>query len=510
MADDTERKQAEQVLHIERERLALALTTGQMGVYDLDISNDALWWSPQTYALFGVHPDHFTPTRASVEALVDPADLDAFVQLRTQAIATGRPFAYEFRIRRADGTTPWLGLRGQAAYDVQGRPVRSYGIIMDITERRRVEQILRETDQAKDRFIATLAHELRNPLAPIRNAVDVLRRNDVVDPKTAWCHDVIDRQTRQMTRLLDDLLDVSRISRAKLRLRLEPLRLATIIEQAVEIAQPLIDHGGHELTVEVADPALVLQGDLVRLAQVFSNILINAAKYTPRKGRIAVAARRSDGHAVITVTDTGVGLAAEHQSLIFDLFGQVDSGSGPSQGGQGIGLALGKGLVELHGGTISVHSGGPGLGTRFEVRLPLPQLPLAARTAPAHERAPAGASRQRRVLIADDLPDIADSLAMLLEAIGHDVRVAYDGECALRMAEQWRPDVVLLDLGMPKMAGDEVCRQIRSTDWGREMVLIAQTGWGQHDDRRRTADAGFDHHVVKPVDVEVLIELLGR
>jgi len=510
MADATERKQAEELLRTERERLSLALTTGQMGSYDLNLRDDVLWWSAQTYALFGLSPDHFKPTRDSVEALVDPDDRDAFLALRAQAIAQRRAFTYEFRVRRPDGIRVWLAVRGQAAYDAQGQPVRSFGVIMDITERKLAEEVLREADKAKDLFIATLAHELRNPLAPIRNAIEVLQRTPAVDPRAAWCHEVLDRQTRQMARLLDDLLDVSRMTRNQLQLRREPLRLATIIEQAIEIAQPLIDAREHSFVVTMPDPGARLDGDLVRLAQVFSNILINAAKYTQPQGRITLTAQRQLDQAVVSVTDTGVGLTAEHMPRIFQFFGQVDSESSGSHGGQGIGLSLARGLVELHGGVISAHSDGLGRGSRFEVRLPLAATSAQDEpaTGNAEPREPGG--RKHRVLIADDLPDIADSLAMLLEAEGHEVSVAYDGEQALHLAEQLRPDVVLLDLGMLKLRGDEVCRRIRASSWGRQMVLIAHTGWGQPHDRKLTAEAGFDHHVVKPIDADTLLGLFAQ
>jgi len=508
MADATESKQVEEQLRIERERLDMALAAGNMGAYDMDLEQGVLWWSHKTYALFGVDPAQFVPTPENVLALLHPDDRENFSQRRAQAIAEQRPFVHEFRVQRPDGTLTWLGHRGQAVYDAHGRPVRNFGITMDITERKQLEEVLRDADRKKDRFIAILAHELRNPLAPIRNAVNVMRKTGPATATAAWCHDVIDRQVGQMARLLDDLLDVSRLSRGQLRLRLQSIELAAVIEQAIETAQPLIDAGRHAFTVALPPQPLALSGDLTRLAQVFSNILINAAKYTPPQGEITLAVQQQDHTAVVTITDSGIGIAAHDLPGIFDMFGQVESASHRSQGGQGIGLSLAKGLVEMHGGSIAAISEGEGRGCCFEVVLPLAQATRGPDASVVYDAATPQAGL--RILIADDLPDAADSLALLLQAMGHAVDVAYDGEHALRRAEDLRPDVVLLDLGMPRLTGYEVCRRIRAAPWGAGTVLIAQSGWGQAQDRARTREAGFDHHVVKPVQVEALTPLFRR
>jgi PAS domain S-box-containing protein len=526
MADATERKLAEERLRVERERLALALSAGQMGAYDLDIRQNLLWWSPQTFAVFGVSADHFIPTTDAVTALIHPDDRARSLQLRTDAIVAGEPFIHEFRVLRADGSTAWVGLRGEAEYSATGEALRSFGVVMDITERKRAEQALRDADQRKDNFIATLAHELRNPLAPIRNAINVLRRIGPDDARVGWCHDVIDRQTAQMARLLDDLLDVSRVTRGQLTLRSQPLKLAEVIEQAIEIAQPLIDASGHVFTVTLPPQPLHLSGDLTRLAQVFSNVLINAAKYTPPPGRIALTAQAEGDQVVVEVADSGIGIAPQHLSQIFELFGQVESALNRSQGGQGIGLSLAKGLVELHGGSIGARSDGIGKGSEFVVRLPLRRdaagdgvgmsegaaadIVVADDVPPMAPDATEPVVATLRILVADDLRDIADSLAIVLESMGHVVHVAYDGLQALQMAEALKPQVVLLDLGMPKMNGYDVCRRIRAAPWGLGMTVVAQTGWGHEDDRRRTADAGFDHHLTKPVLPADLAALLQR
>jgi PAS domain S-box-containing protein len=376
MADVTETRQAEQMLAVERERLRLALGAGQMGAYELDIATDTLWWSPETYTLFGVSAATFTPTRESVIDLLDPEDRPGFAKRRRQAIVEHQPFFDEFRLKRPDGSRVWIGYRGQAEYDDQGRPVRTFGVVMDITERKKAEQVLSDAAREKDDFIATLSHELRNPLAPIRNAINVLKQLPPDDARAAWCLDVIGRQTAQMARLLDDLLDVSRLTRGKLTLRVQRLDVATVIARAIEIAQPLIESAGHELQVDLPAQTLALQGDLTRLAQVFSNVLINSAKYTPPGGTIAVTASAEGSALVVKVKDTGIGIAEEHIDRIFDMFGQVESASPHAQGGQGIGLSLARRLVELHGGTIAARSEGVGKGSEFEVR-----LPLAARAA---------------------------------------------------------------------------------------------------------------------------------
>ena len=510
MADVSERRQAEEGLRSERLRLAQALQAGRMGAFDLNLVDDVLWWSPQTYAVFGVDARHFEPTRDSVAALIHPEDRATFLRLRAEAIASRQPFLHQFRILRADGAVAWIDHVAQAEYDTSGRPIRNFGVSMDITERRQAEHALREADRKKDDFIATLAHELRNPLAPMRNAVDVLRSIDSGVAQIAWCRDVIERQVAQMARLLDDLLDVSRLTRGSFQLRRQPLDLADAIAQAVEMARPHIDQARQSLGVHWPAGPLVVHGDPMRLAQVFSNLLINASKFTPSGGHLGLAAQTVGPEVVVTVSDDGIGIDAQQLGRIFEMFGQVESALNRSRGGLGIGLSLAKGLVELHGGRIRAHSEGLGRGSEFVVHLPL-GLPAHE---PAFRAASADAQPARpgplRILVADDLADSADSLAMLLQLDGHDVRVAYDGEQAVALAESFHPDVALLDLGMPRLNGLEASRRIRQQPWGRRMTLVAQTGWGQSADRQRSRDAGFDHHIVKPIDPDMLMKLLQQ
>jgi signal transduction histidine kinase/ActR/RegA family two-component response regulator len=374
---------------------------------------------------------------------------------------------------------------------------------------RRSEEALRDADRRKDEFLATLAHELRNPLAPVRNAVEFLRAKGTAASELRWAHDVIDRQVLTMARLLDDLLDVSRIALDKPELRRGLVELAEVIDAAVETSLPLVGQAHQELTVTLPPDPIHLEADPVRLAQVFGNLLNNAAKYTDVGGKISLAAEQDGNEVRVTVSDTGIGIAPELLPHIFEIFSQAKSPTGRSQGGLGIGLSLVKGLVELHGGSVTAHSDGPGRGSTFTVRLPVARR-VPADAAQAGESNAAGPSRHRRVLVVDDHRDSAESLAMLLTAMGHEVEKAYDGQQAIDMASTLRPDLLLLDIGMPQMDGYEACRRIKSEPWGEKMCVVALTGWGQEEDRRKSQAAGFDHHLVKPVEMGQLAQLIER
>jgi signal transduction histidine kinase len=356
---------------------------------------------------------------------------------------------------------------------------------------------LREADRRKDEFLAILAHELRNPLAPIRTAVQLLRQRELPEPQGMRAREVIERQVQHLVCLIDDLLDVSRITRGMITLQRERVLVDSIVARAVETARPLIDAHRHELTLELPDELLTVDGDQTRLVQIVGNILHNAAKFMEPGGRIVLTVSREGLSAVIRVKDTGMGIASELVPKIFELFSQVHEPES-SHGGLGIGLALVRRLVEMHGGTVTAHSAGLGLGTELVVRLPLVGVhstlmgPIAAsRTAPHVS--------PRRILVADDNSDAAEALALLLQIAGHDVRTANDGLEALAVADTFEPQVVLLDLGMPRMDGYETARQIRRQSWGKNATLVALTGWGQQQDRQRTSEAGFDAHLVKPV-----------
>lgn len=375
----------------------------------------------------------------------------------------------------------------------------------DVTLRKRGEAALREADRRKDEFLATLAHELRNPLGPLRNAAQVLQRDSIELDTRRWAADLIGRQVRHMARLLDDLLDISRISRNRLELRCEQAELAPIIQNALEASRPSIDQYEHTLEVKLPAEPIPVIADAVRLTQVFCNLLNNSAKYTGKGGRIELSATRKSAKVVVRVSDNGMGIEAGMLPYVFDMFSQASAALPHSQGGLGIGLALARGIVELHGGSIQAQSKGAGEGSVFTVTLPVASVLPEEMERPADLVAPA--VEVRSVLVVDDLRDGADSLTKLLELLGHDVHTAYDGESALRIAEDLKPDILLLDLGMPSMDGYELCRRIRATAWGSDRLIIAISGWGQVEDRRRTKAAGFDHHFIKPVDLGALVPL---
>jgi PAS domain S-box-containing protein len=370
----------------------------------------------------------------------------------------------------------------------------------DLSERQKFEADLREADRQKDLFLAMLAHELRNPLAPIRTAAGVLRTEADARGIVRACADTIERQSAQMARLLDDLLDVSRLSRGRLLLQRAPVSIASVIAVAVETSRPAINAKQQQLTVDTAE--LIVDGDEVRLAQVFANLLHNASKFGGSGGRISVIARRDGDVAVVRVADNGIGMPAELLERIFEIFVQ-----GPQErGGLGIGLSLARRLVEMHGGVITAHSEGAGTGSEFSVRLPLTSRARADASDGPQDSAAAAA---RRVLIVDDNADVAEISALLLKGAGCDVRVAYSGEEALAIGESFRPEMVFMDLGMPGLDGYEVSRRIRASSWGQAVQLIAVSGWARPEDQKRSAEAGFNRHLVKPVDPLTLIEIAG-
>jgi signal transduction histidine kinase/ActR/RegA family two-component response regulator len=376
----------------------------------------------------------------------------------------------------------------------------------EIGERARAEAALLEADRHKDEFLAILAHELRNPLAPIRNAVEILRRAGSDPVALASVRELMERQVAQMARLIDDLLDLSRISHNRLQLRRDTVALRDVVESAIETSRPLMDERRHELTVELPDTPVWLHADLTRLAQVLVNLLNNSAKYTEPGGRIRLSARCEQSEVLISVEDNGIGIPADMLPRVFDMFTQADRTLDHSRGGLGIGLTLVRRLVEMHAGKIEVRSV-RGQGTTFIIRLPVLSAPARVQPPRAVEPHAPGTSRQR-VLIVDDNEDSALSLATLLDLSGNETRVAHDGLQAIGAADSTRPDVVLLDIGLPRRSGYEVARHIRAQPWGKSALLIAITGWGQDDDRRRSEEAGFDAHLVKPIDPVALERLL--
>jgi PAS domain S-box-containing protein len=416
----------------------------------------------------------------------------------------------EIVIERPDGRRFTALAHAYPFRDDSGTLLGAVNVLVDVSELKQAEEKLKKADRAKNEFLATLAHELRNPLAPIRNAVQVLHLKGGLIPELQWALGVIDRQVQQMARLIEDLLDVARISGDKLELRRERVELAEVIEEAVETSRPVIDACGHEFIVTASSRPIFLDGDLTRLAQVISNLLGNAAKYTERGGRIWLTADREGNDAVVKVRDNGIGIPPEMMPHIFEMFTQVDRSLNRSRGGLGIGLTLVRRLVDMHGGTIDVHSDGEGKGSEFVIRLPVATQPVEIRQKAAlgEERAVLPES-SLRILVVDDIPDCATSLGLLLGNLGNDVRTTHDGLAAIAAAEEYRPDVVLLDIGLPKMSGYDAARAIRRQPWGKDIVLIALTGWGQEKDVRLAQEAGFDHHLVKPADPAVLTRILA-
>ena len=401
----------------------------------------------------------------------------------------------------AESKRRYADLHFRAAEDLASRAAIA-------VENAQLLEALKGADKRKDEFLAVLAHELRNPLAPVRNAAHILRAKTQPTAETQWAMDVIERQVQQMSRLVDDLLDVSRIASGKIELRLDRMAIASAVANAVETTRPLIERGGHEFTFAMPPDPLYVQADGARLAQIFSNLITNAAKYTDPGGRIAIAIERDNDHALVRVADTGIGIPPEMLTGIFDMFVQLGRAGDHSQGGLGIGLTLVKRLAEMHGGTVEAKSDGPGKGSEFRVRLPLAPERVEAVGA-ATGVYPALDLATRRILVVDDNKDAADSLAFLLRAHGSEVRVAYDGLEAVGAAVALEPDIVLLDIGLPKLYGYDVAKRIRESR-GRDVLLIAITGWGQEEDRRRAFEAGFDHHLTKPVQFDALLRLIAK
>ena len=437
---------------------------------------------------------------------VFPAELAAaFEHNHRRVLAAGRPLEIEETVPYRNESRVYASVMAPL-FDSTGVPRGIVSVATDITDRKHFEDTLREADRRKDEFLAMLSHELRNPLAPIRNAVQVLSILGTSDARFQEARDIIVRQVEHLTRLVDDLLDVSRLTRGKITLKKEPLLLSDVLDAAVETSRPLVEHHAHSLSVRISDPAMRLEGDHARLVQVIGNLLANAAKFTPKGGHISVVAERGSGDAVIRVRDTGVGLSMAAQGRVFELFAQEETTLARSQGGLGIGLTLVKRLVDMHGGRVTVHSEGPGRGSEFKVT-----LPALAAAEPAIdgvvERGDAKTTSRLRVLVVEDNADAAGGLKMLLELAGHDVEVASDGLQALRLVDDFEPHVALVDLGLPVLDGFQVARRIRQEHPTRPL-LVALSGYGREEDKQQSKAAGFDHHLVKPVDFHAILSHL--
>ncbi len=507
LRDITQRVSADTALRESRDRLKLALRAARAGHWDWDLATGRAACAAECYALWGVEQG-----RERLDEwmeVVHPEDLEGVRRRWSEAGAGGQDLNLEFRVNHPDLGTRWLMVLGRTIRDDAGLPVRISGLSMDITERKLAEEALLEADRRKDEFLATLAHELRNPLAPIRSAVEILKLKDAPDPTARAARDMIERQLQHLVRLVDDLMDRNRITRGRLQLRKEPVELSAVLGQAIESARhnPLCVE--HQLSWELPNQPIYVEADPLRLEQVFVNLLDNACKYTDKGGSIRLSAARDGADVVVRVIDTGIGIRPEHLPRLFKMFVQVGSESERSRGGLGIGLSLARGLVEMHGGRIEVRSEGPGKGTELSVRLPILTTEPEAPPAPPRAWDEQGGAAVHRILVVDDNPDVVEALAMFLRVTGYEVETAGDGLEALQAAERFAPDLVLLDIGMPKLDGYSACRSMRQQPWGKDLVIVAMTGWGQDDDRRKSREAGFDGHLVKPVDPSALQRLLA-
>lgn len=506
LMDLTERKRAEQMVR-SSERIYRAIGDSiDYGVWVCDAAGHNIYVSESFLRLVGMTQEECS--KFGWAEVLHPDDMERTVANWQECVRTGGAWDIEHRFKGVDGQWHPVLARGVPVRNELGEIVSWVGINLDISRLKQAEQALKEADRRKDEFLATLAHELRNPLAPIRNAAQVLQVKGSTDQDLLWACDVIERQMIQMTRLIDDLLDVSRISSNKLELRRERVALAAVVQAAVETSRPLIERAEHELIITLPSEPIFLDADLTRLAQVFLNLLNNAAKYSENRGQIALTATRDGAEVVVSVKDNGVGIPPEMLPKIFEMFTQVDQSIERSQGGLGIGLTLVKQLVEMHGGKVSAVSLGTHLGSEFIVRLPIsPEPAESGQVAPDERRKPLGA-QPLKILVVDDNHDSAVSMGMMLEILGHTVRIAYDGAAAVAAADDFCPDLMLLDIGLPKINGYDVCRQVRERSAGRDLMIIALTGWGQVGDKRLSAEAGFDKHLVKPIDPALLMQIL--
>ena len=516
---DQKRADAERdalVAESERQRhiyeVALSNTPDLMFVFGLDrrftYVNEALlsFWGKQRDDVLGKNSRELG--YEAMQAELNDHEID-------QVVETSRPIRGELPFSDA-GETRIFDYILVPVVGADGAVVAVAGTMRDITDRQHAEQEirqqanqLRELDRAKDAFLATLAHELRNPLAPLLSAAEILDALKITDARLEWTRQVIRRQVTHMSSLLDDLLNVARITQGKLTIRPERIELEPIIASAIETAQPLIALKQHQLTVEVTPPQIALNADPLRLSQILSNLLLNAAKYTDAGGSIHLRARVEGDQLVLSVKDSGIGIPESGLAKIFTMFAQVEGASLRSEGGLGIGLALVRGLAELHGGHVEARSGGPGLGSEFTIYLPLPAAELAS---PPGEKV-AEATRPnapRKVLVADDNRDAADTISAILRLAGHTVFVAHGGQQALDLAATWRPEFAVLDVGMPDLSGYEVARHLRNQPWGKTVTLIALTGYGQESDRQRAYEAGFAWHMTKPISIDELEAVLAK
>jgi PAS domain S-box-containing protein len=501
--DITERQRTDQI----QARLAAIVESSQDAVISKTLDGTIQSWNAEAERLFGHTADE--AVGRSITLIIPPDRLDE-ERLIVERLGRGERVEHFETVRMSKtGRLIDLSLTISPIRDAGGRVIGASKIARDITEQKRTAEALHEADRRKDEFLALLAHELRNPLAPLRNGLEIMRLAGADAAAVARARGMMERQLAHMVRLVDDLLDVSRISRNRLELRRSRVLLTDVLSSALETARPVIDAAGHELITAFPAEPVHLDADLTRLAQVFSNLITNSAKYTDRGGRIEIAAERRGGEVVVSVRDTGIGIPADALPHLFEMFSQVDRSIERATGGLGIGLALVKGLVEMHGGTVTAQSEGLGKGSTFTVRLQTLESPLETMARETTEKGSGADRPRRRILVVDDNLDSASSMEILLELLGNEVCTVHDGVEAVAAAERFRPEVVLMDVGMPRLNGYEATRRIREQPWGREMIIVALTGWGQDSDKTQSREAGCNGHLVKPIDLEELNKLLA-
>jgi signal transduction histidine kinase/ActR/RegA family two-component response regulator len=515
-----EREGQARQLRAQEERLRFALSAGRLGSWELDLATQNYDCSEICKANHG-RPLDLPFTYQDCMASIYGADRARVQAALDESLAKQTPYDMEYRVTWPNGEIHWLMVRGRAVYDSSGKPTRIAGVTLDVTEQKRLHDALvesqaelasqaeqlRAADRLKDEFLATLAHELRNPLAPIRTGISLVC--DAKDPDVSHkALGVMQRQIRHMVRLIDDLLDVARIKQGKLELKLERIPLASAIEEAIEASMPAVQRAEHRLRTQLTDEALFVDADQTRLAQIISNLLNNASKYTPNGGEIELSVRREGESVVISVSDNGLGVPSDRLNDVFQMFNQVDRSLDRAQGGLGIGLALVRTLVEMHGGKVEAQSAGLNRGSTFTVRLPLAPSERVE-LAPFSERAPA-VRQNDRILVVDDNTDAADLLALMLDQAGYETTAVADGPTAIEAAQRLTPQIVILDIGLPGMSGYEVAEHLRKDSRLAGTSLIALTGWGTPEDKRKALAAGFDVHLTKPVAAEDLHAALGR
>ena len=499
--DVTERRRNAEL----KERLAAVVESSDDIIVSKNLEGVITSWNQGAERILGYSADEVIGRHVSI--LMPPEHIEDMEKILSRIRRGEKVDHFETRRRRKDGTVIDVSLTVSPIRNDAGEIVGASKIGRDITQQKLVEAERVEADRRKDEFLAMLAHELRNPLSSINNAVQLFGELET-EEDLLWAKDVVQRQVKHLARLIDDLLDVSRLTRGKFALRKEPLNLSPIVSSAVEVVRPLLEERKHELSVSLVNGGLRLDADALRLEQILVNLLTNAAKYTDAGGRISLTARHEGKDIVITVRDTGMGITSELLPRVFDIFAQGDRTAARSEGGLGIGLTLVQKLAEMHGGQVFAASEGPGKGSEFTVRLPALEDSVLLKTVP--KAIPPRIARQSsRVLVVDDNRDTASGLSRLLTLIGHDVQVAHDGPAAIEQARIHRPEIVILDIGLPGMDGYQVAKQLRRETCCKYSVIIAASGYGQEEDRRRSREAGFDHHLVKPVDVDVLMTLFA-